>query len=75
MTDPKKYLTISEVAASLPSSRRSSVHPATVRRWMLKGLGGIKLKYTKVGKSYCTTPEDLELFLQLLTRLHETRKS
>lgn len=71
----KEYLTINEVAASLPSPRRSSIHPATVRRWMLKGVKGIKLKYTLVGRSYCTTREDLDLFLQLLTALNETRKS
>ena len=44
------------------------VHPATVHRWMIRGVGGVRLQALRVGGRWSTTREWVQDFLAKLNR-------
>jgi hypothetical protein len=68
-------LTLAAAARRLPPVRRAKpVHPATVLRWVLRGLLApdgrrVRLAARRVGGSWCTTAEAVERFLAALSAL------
>lgn len=45
--------------------------PQTVRRWMHRGVAGVRLDAVRLGLGWYTTPEALAAFLAHLDQLHE----
>ncbi len=72
MTD--RLLTPDELAKLVPSRRKGRYASAqTIRRWMLKGLKGKFLKYTRVGSIPCTSEAALMEFFTELTKIDEKK--
>lgn len=61
-TENENLMTIEQVAARL------SVHPESARRYIKRGVMGVKLHAIKLGKEYRVDPEDLRRFLAQLSR-------
>lgn len=49
------------------AARRLSVHIATVHRWRLRGVGGVRLRVVKIGGRAFVTNDDLETFINRLS--------
>lgn len=70
-----RMLTPDELATLVPSVRKGRNATAqTIRRWMLQGLRGRFLRYTRVGVIPCATEQDLQDFFAELTRDDESRR-
>lgn len=59
---PGQFLTIAQVASGLPCS----VTPSCISRWIHHGVGGRKLRATKVGGRLYVDSADLEAFIEVL---------
>lgn len=61
-------------AARMHASSRGvgTVHPGTLHRWRLYGIGGIKLECLKVGGSWHTSQGALQRFFEQLTAAEQT---
>jgi transposase len=54
---------------SLPAlAARLGVHPATVFRWVRRGVRGVRLQTVRIGGQTVVTPENLATFLEELNR-------
>ena len=64
-------------AAHLCPERRRGVRPnvATVYRWMMQGVRGIKLESIVVGATRCTSVEALQRFFDALTTAADAEHS
>ena len=65
----EKLLTIREVPRRLPprpTGRR--VHISAVYRWLGRGLGGVRLEWTKLGNTRYTSEEALQRFADKLAQ-------
>lgn len=66
----EELLTFSEAAKRLPRRRLGKrPHVATLHRWAVAGVRGIRLDYVVVGTTRCTTPQALQRFVDALTEL------
>lgn len=65
----QKLLTLTEVAQSLPSRPALS----TIWRWILKGIGDVKLDARRYGRVWMVTPESLDTFAQRLAEQSRER--
>ena len=64
----ENLVTLSEAARALPSRRKGkSVHPSTLHRWALRGVGGHRLETVRIGGTAYTSREALERFAERLT--------
>ena len=71
----EQLLTPDDLAKLVPSRRKGRHTSAqTIRRWMLKGLKGKFLKYTRVGSIPCTSAESLQEFFAQLTEVDEKNR-
>lgn len=59
---PGQFLSIAQVASGLPCS----VTPSCISRWIHHGVGGHKLRATRVGGRLFIDPRDLEAFVQVV---------
>lgn len=68
MPSEKKWLTPHQITELVPSRMRGrNISEQSIRRWQLKGIRGIYLKSALVGGVRCSTPEDVENFINELT--------
>lgn len=52
----------------LPDGRRGRrIHVATIRRWASRGVGGVRLRVTRVGGMTCTTEGWLHAFFDAVS--------
>lgn len=71
-TEPREYLTISQVCRRLPGARGApNVTPSTVTRWILAGCPArngarVKLRATRAGGRWLVDPADLSAFFEAL---------
>jgi hypothetical protein len=56
--DDADRLTVSEAA------RIAGTHPATVQRWILRGVGGVRLASSRIGGRWFTSRSALRAFVQ-----------
>lgn len=65
--DLSRLLTLREVAKMLPPSRSNRpVHVATLHRWRMSGIRGIRLECTRAPGGWLTTAEAVETFFRRL---------
>ena len=69
--DPIRLSGVPRVLPPASSGRRVST--ATVYRWSLTGLRGVRLRRFKVGGSWHTTHQELDRWANALTALEEGR--
>jgi hypothetical protein len=63
----EKTFSLRQMARRLPHLRENrAVHPSTLWRWALRGLGGVRLETTMVGGTRVTTEEALRRFFESL---------
>lgn len=60
------HLTDTEVTKVLPRREGKRLHPSSVRRWRRKGIGGVRLRFTMIGRSPRTTRRWLREFFDAL---------
>lgn len=60
-------LSLTDIQNRLATESGSGPSKATIRRWMKKGLAGIRLRSRKVGRSAVTTEQWLAEFIDLTT--------
>ncbi|MEJ5260936.1 MAG: helix-turn-helix domain-containing protein [Anaerohalosphaeraceae bacterium] len=65
------YLTLPEAAKRLPRTNGRRIHSSTLWRWCRKGCRGIKLDYTRVGRTIMVTEEGLNRFFSELAKADE----
>lgn len=64
----ERVISINEAAKMLPSFRSGKrMNIATVFRWALRGLKGIRLETIQIGGRKCTSVEALQRFFERLT--------
>lgn len=75
-TSSEQILSLSESCKELPQ-RRAGKRPnvATLYRWTNEGCKGIRLEYTMVGATRCTSKEALQRFFDALTEQSEAGRS
>ncbi len=58
-----------EVCKHMPRSRDRPVHPSTIKRWVLSGVGPdrVKLAAVRLGGRWYTTQEDIQRFIKALS--------
>lgn len=56
------YLTVEQVAELFPGERGKPIHALTVCNWIKKGVRGIRLHATRLGRRYYTTRDAVERF-------------
>jgi hypothetical protein len=62
-------VTLKDVSRRYPSSRRGrSVHLNTIRRWVFKGILGVKLCTVMVGGTVYTSEQEIERWQQAVRR-------
>lgn len=64
----EKLLTLSEACRMFPNKPS----PATLWRWRVKGVNGVRLSCIRVGRSWLTTKAALLDFLEKQTQAHTT---
>lgn len=62
-------LTLDDAAKALKSVGGKKPHTYTIRRWCLKGCGGVLLESTRVGRRIMTSAEALQRFADARTQL------
>jgi hypothetical protein len=61
-------LSLSQAAKRLPPGRSGKpTHPATLTRWIMTGVRGVKLEAAKLGGRWVTSAEALQRFAEALT--------
>jgi hypothetical protein len=66
-------LLVQNLAKSLPHGRGSrSIHPGTLRRWIHKGVRGVRLEAVRLGGRWMTSYEAVERFMAALTNTVES---
>jgi hypothetical protein len=63
----EKLLSLKQAACFFPRSDRRNVHYATLYRWALTGVRGVKLETIKVGGLLYTSTEAIERFVTAQT--------
>jgi hypothetical protein len=63
---PVEYLSLSQVADSLPISPKP--HRITLYRWIGQGVNGCRLKSQKIGGRVFVRRDDLDSFLHAINR-------
>lgn len=58
---------VSEVRSLLPKHNGKSPDTTTIRRWITRGVNGVRLNATRVGKLWFTSPEWIEEFQRRCT--------
>lgn len=66
------YLTVEQVTRLFPGERGRDISTITVWNWIKKGVRGIRLHATKLGRRYYTTREAVEEFRLAVGRKGET---
>src|SRR5689334_22581951 len=67
-----RYITLAQAAGELPRRRRGrKIHISTLYRWTVSGCRGVKLRYSQLGATRCTTREWLSEFFDQLTAASE----
>ena len=74
--DREQLLPLSEAAKLIPSAKGKHLHPASVWRWVRKGVVApdgrrVKLDSAKVGGRWYTSREAVQRFLEALTQQFE----
>ncbi len=65
-------LTLTEAAKRLPQRRRGSrPHPATLFRWVQRGVKGVRLESLQVAGTKCTSIQALQRFFDRLSEPRE----
>lgn len=62
------YVRLTSAAKHLPLADNKKVHIKTLKRWVTKGVGGVRLRAKKIGGIWHTTTEWLNEFQESLTR-------
>lgn len=71
----ENVLTLTEAAARLPRRRAGKrPHVATLYRWALHGLHGVKLETLQIGGTMCTSLEAVQRFCEALTTRDATHQ-
>jgi Protein of unknown function (DUF1580) len=63
-----QYLSFAQVAAALPPGTRGRIHPATIFRWVMRGVrlrdgSRLKLRATRIGGRSVVAVEDIKEFI------------
>jgi hypothetical protein len=66
-------ITLKAVTALFPSPRAKRLHIATVRRWWLRGIAGVRLGTVMIGGTRYTSREELARFRRAATTARERR--
>lgn len=68
-TPRESLLTLAQAASELPRRRRGrKTNVATLYRWTTVGCRGVRLEFTQIGGTRCTSHEALGRFFDALTR-------
>jgi hypothetical protein len=71
----EQVLTLSQAAERLPKRPNGkSVHVATIYRWAMTGLRGVRLETLPVGGTICTSAEALQRFAEALAETPRSRR-
>ncbi len=72
-TNSESIITLTEAARLLPRRRAGRpVHLSCVYRWCQIGVQGVKLEFTQIGATKCTSREALQRFFDRLTEQAES---
>lgn len=71
--DTGRWITLTEAAKLLPRIDGRKVAVSTLWRWCRKGLRGVTLEYTRVGRRICTSHQALLRFFTQLAE-HDDRR-
>lgn len=63
----ESLLTLKQAAAAVPPYRGRKTHVSTIFRWIVHGIGGVRLEAARYGARWVTSREALERFAQRLT--------
>jgi hypothetical protein len=58
-----------------PRFEGGKVNPTKIRRWIKRGLSGVRLRALSVGREYFVRPEDLVAFSQQVAEARVTKPS
>lgn len=61
------YIPLAEASKRLPGRNGGKVHVDSLRRWIINGLRGVKLKANRVGGLWMTTHQWIDEFIQATT--------
>jgi hypothetical protein len=67
----EELLGLAELARRLPKIDGRKVAIPTIWRWCRKGLRGVRLQYTRVGRRICVSPDALSAFFAQVAALDE----
>jgi hypothetical protein len=57
------YLSLQEASAILPKRNGKRVHVATIKRWIINGIGGVRLSAHRLGQIWYVTPDAITKFV------------
>ena len=67
----EELLSLAEAARRLPRIDGKKIAIPTIWRWCRRGLRGVRLQYTRVGRRICVSPAALSTFFGQLAEMDE----
>jgi hypothetical protein len=71
----EQIITLAEAARHIPTVNGKRVHVASLWRWSMKGLSGIRLEHGRLGRRVVTSREAIGRFMNRLADADECRLS